>query len=111
MPALAAMLAEDFGALGGHFKFCMAVRALIQHLLQTLSPVAVSDAYVVFQLITVFVIFHGLTDDGIDFRNRHTLYLLCRQHLAKHGVQGHLMLVFVGPERRVEVVAVMRHHH
>ena len=110
-PALAAVLAEDLRAFGGHLKFGFAVGALIQHFLQTFCTVGLGNTNIIFQLVAVLVVAHRFPNDGIDLVRGHLCHLLRRQDLAEHRVMVHLAFVFIGPERGVQIVSVMRHHH
>ena len=110
-PMLAAVVAEDFCALGSHLELGVAMGALIEDLLQAFSTVYLGNEDVVFQLVAVLVILHGGADDGIDLIGGHVSYLLGSEHLTEGGVEGNFPLVGVSPEGRVEVVAVMGYHH
>ena len=110
-PALAALLAEYLRAFGGHLELGMAMGALVEHLLQSLGAVSVGDEDIVFQLIAVFVILHGFGDYGVDLLGAHLLHLLGGEHLTEHGAVGDFVLVLVGPEGGVEVVAVVGDNH
>ena len=110
-PAFAAAFAEYFRAFGGHLELRVAMGALVEHLLQTLGTVQVSDEDVVFQLIAVFIILHSLGNNGVYLVCAHLLHLLCGEHLTEHGAVGDFVLVFVGPEGGVEVVAVVGDNH
>ena len=111
IPALAAVVAEDFRALGSHPEFGFAVGALVEDFLQALCPVGFRDEDALFQLVAVFIILHGLLDDGIDLIGGHGLHLLGGQDLTEGGAQGNIALVLVGPEGGIQVVAVVDGHH
>ena len=110
-PALAAMVAENLRALGSHLEFGVAVGALVENFLKTFRTIGLSDQNVVFQLIAVFVVLHSLVDDRIDLIGGHFCHLLGGEYLAKGGMQGDVPLVGVSPEGRVQMVAMMGHHH
>ena len=110
-PAFATVVAEDFSTLGTHLEFGVAMGALVEHFLETFRPVGLGDQNVVLQLVAVFVILHGRADDGVDLVGSHLCHLLSGEHLAEGGVQGDFPLVGIGPEGRIEMVAVMGDHN
>ena len=110
-PALAAVLAEQFRTLGIHLEFGAAVRALVEHLVQTLGPIRLGDQKALLLLVAVVIVVKCLLNGLIDLGNRHILYLFCGQHLGHGGVQGHFALFPEVPEGGVQVIAVMDGHH
>ena len=106
-PALAALGAEDLGALGCHFGLGLAVRALIEYLVQSLCAVRLGDENTVFLLVAVVVIAERFAHDGHDLLSGHLFDLFCGEDLCHRGVERHFSLLAEIPEGRVQVVAVV----
>ena len=111
VPAFAAFFAEKFGSLSIHFRFCPAVRALVEHLMKALSPVGFRDPNAVFFLIAVVIIAQCLPHRRIDLIHSHRLDLLRGEDLGHGGVEGYFPLLPEVPEGGMEMVAVMHHRH
>lgn len=97
-PALAAFFAEDLGALGGHFGFCHAMRALIQDFMHTFRTIRLGDEDAVFLLVAIIVVCERFSDCGCDLICRHFFDLLCGQNLRHCSMEGDFSLFSEIPE-------------
>ncbi len=111
IPVLAACGAEDFGALGRHLGLGQAVRALVQHLVQTFGAERLGDEDAVLFLIAVFVVLKRLLDGGVDIVRGHRLDLLGGEDLRHRHIQRYPAGFTEVPERGEQVVAVVLDDH
>ena len=105
LPHLLAGVAPELGALRIHFEFLLAVRALIEDVVQPFGALFICVADALFLLPGVFVALQFLVDARVEFGGRERLDFLRIRDADEVGAHGKMLLHLV-PLRRGDEGAV-----